>query len=74
MISGATLGGYNLGDHNVTQNLNLRSFQLVGNEGTLGISIAQKGTATAKGINVRDIINLRTNYLIGEGLFWDCNH
>jgi len=68
VIPDATIGGDNLGDHNITQNLNLRNFQLVGNEGTAGIGIANDGTVTtAKGLNVGGNINLGTNQLVGGG-------
>ena len=43
VIPDASIGGDNLGDHNITQNLNLRNFQLVGNDGTSGIQISNEG-------------------------------
>jgi hypothetical protein len=43
VVPDASLGGDNLGDHNVTQNLNLRNFQLVGNDGSSGIRISNTG-------------------------------
>ncbi len=36
-------GADNLGDHTATQNLNLAGFQLVGNGGSLGITVANTG-------------------------------
>jgi hypothetical protein len=43
VVPDASLGGDNLGDHSVTQNLNLRNFQLVGNDGSSGIQISNTG-------------------------------
>ncbi|RYF86088.1 MAG: hypothetical protein EON98_04725 [Chitinophagaceae bacterium] len=43
VVPDASLGGDNLGDHNVKQNLNLRNFQLVGNDGTSGLGISATG-------------------------------
>jgi DNA-binding beta-propeller fold protein YncE len=42
-VDPATLPGDNLGNHTATQNLNLASYQLVGNGGTQGVSVDMFG-------------------------------